>query len=225
MRIKSYVAYHLAYVAAVAGMVAAILYNSLPGAVVARSYAAYNGRAVPGYADTVYRDVHLPYRNTLVPITAKEARNIQSGILIFAYPACPYCRNLMPELIRVAAEANQKIYYCKIDDYRDRYVYDPRTAKAELVVGPGEGYLSLLDWLGEYLPDYVLSDPEKNEISVGEKRIGAPTIVRVENGEAVSVWKLSSVTDITLPDSKYDTWDNIVQEAVSESLRRYIGSL
>ncbi len=51
-----------------------------------------------------------------------------------------------------------------------------------MTVEAGEGYTELLSWLDEYLADYTVTGEAKNKIEVGEKRIGAPTIIRVKNG-------------------------------------------
>ena len=87
-----------------------------------------------------------------------------------------------------------------------------------MTVEAGEGYTELLSWLDKYLADYTVTDEAKNKIAVGEKRIGAPTIIRVKNGEPVAKWQLDSVEDIEYPDNKYDSWDTAIKEKVEESL-------
>ena len=76
--------------------------------------------------------------------------------------------------------------YCQVDLYRDIYTYNSDTAAPVQTKPAGEGYTELLTWLDDYLAEYTVSDPEKNEIDVGEKRIGAPTIIKVEDGKPVS---------------------------------------
>lgn len=93
MRLRSLAAFRLLYGAAVAGMAAWILYSNSPGAVVSRSYAAYNGRALVSHPDITFPDVQLPYSTPLQPVSASAAKNIQNGYILFAYPAWP----LLPE--------------------------------------------------------------------------------------------------------------------------------
>lgn len=141
--------------------------------------------------------------------------------MIFAFPRCPYCRNLITEATDVAVAENTTVYYCQIDKYRDRYEYNEKTGKPQMTVEAGEGYTELLSWLDEYLADYTVTDEAKNKIAVGEKRIGAPTIIRVKNGEPVAKWQLDSVGDIEYPDNKYDSWDTAIKEKVEESLHDF----
>lgn len=209
------------YVVASLAMAAAISVASSDGAVVARSYSGYNNQKPSVAADYTYQTVGVPWNNTYVEVTATQAREIKDGIVIFAYPRCPYCRNLIPELTSIAKEKNQTVYYCKIDEYRDIYAYDENTGAPVMTKAAGEGYDELLNWLQDYLADYTISDKDKNKYEIGEKRIGAPTIVRIEEGEPVSTWKLSSVEDVSYPENKYDSWDDTVRVKVSDSLRDY----
>ena len=86
---------------------------------------------------------------------------------------------------------------------------------------PGKGYYELLDWLSDYLIDYTVKDENGESISIGEKRIGAPTIITVQNGVPVSSWKLSMVENAEFPDNAYTRWSQETQEIVSESLHQY----
>ena len=90
-----------------------------------------------------------------------------------------------------------------------------------MTVVPGKGYYELLDWLSDYLIDYTVKDENGEGISVGEKRIGAPTIITVQNGAPVSSWKLSMVENAEFPDNAYTRWSQETQEIVSESLHQY----
>lgn len=90
MQKLSHTAPYIAYAVATAGMAVLLLLGSSPGAIVARSYRAYNGRAVPGYTEYTYRDVNLSFSVPLSPVTAVEARAKKDGYILFAYPRCPY---------------------------------------------------------------------------------------------------------------------------------------
>ena len=206
------------YVAATLAMAASISVAARDGAVVARSYMNYNDQKPSVAAEYRYQTVGISWTNTYKIVTAEEARQIQDGIVIFAFPRCPYCRNLITEVTDVAVAENTTVYYCQIDRYRDRYEYNEKTGKPQMTVEAGEGYTELLSWLDEYLADYTVADEVKNKIEVGEKRIGAPTIIRIKNGEPVAKWQLDSVEGIEYPDNKYDGWDTAIKEKVEESL-------
>ena len=137
----------IAYAAGMLGLAVLILFYGSPGATIARSYAAYNGRPVPNVEGKIYRSVNLPYDNTLSPVTATEAREIQDGFIVFAFPTCPFCRNLLPVLADVARAENIPVAYCRIDTYRDRYVYSAEAAAPVQTQPAGEGYAGLLTWL------------------------------------------------------------------------------
>lgn len=127
MQKLSHTAPYIAYAVATAGMAVLLLLGSSPGAIVARSYRAYNGRAVPGYTEYTYRDVNLSFSVPLSPVTAVEARAKKDGYILFAYPRCPYCRNLLPVLAAVATSEGVTMDYCQVDLYRDIYTYNSDT--------------------------------------------------------------------------------------------------
>lgn len=215
---------YIAYAVATAGMAVLLLLGRSPGAVVARSYQAYNGCSVPGHPEYTYRDVNLSFSVPLSPVTAVEARTKKDGYILFAYPRCPYCRNLLPVLAAVVEGEGVTMDYCQIDLYRDIYTYSSDTAAPVQTRPAGEGYTELLTWLDNYLPEYTVTDPEKNKIAVGEKRIGAPTIIKVEDGKPVSKWQLSDAAIFAdgYPENKYAVWDKTIQEGVAASLRKYL---
>ena len=61
----------------------------------------------------------------------------------------------------------------------------------------------------------------KPALPVGEKRLGAPTIVQVRDGVPTSAWKLTSVADADYPDDKYTRWNAETQDKVYNSLYHY----
>ena len=205
-------------------MAVLLLLGSSPGAIVARSYRAYNGRAVPGYTEYTYRDVNLSFSVPLSPVTAVEARAKKDGYILFAYPRCPYCRNLLPVLAAVATSEGVTMDYCQIDLYRDIYAYSVDAAAPVQTRPAGEGYAELLTWLDGYLAEYTVTDQNKNSIDVGEKRIGAPTIIKVVEGKPVSKWQLSDAAIFAAgyPKNKYAAWDDATQQGVAASLRDYL---
>ena len=80
--------------------------------------------------------------------------------------------------------------------------------------------------LDDYLAEYTVTDQNKNSIDVGEKRIGAPTIIKVVEGKPVSKWQLSDAAIFAAgyPENKYAAWDDATQQGVAASLRDYLAA-
>ena len=199
----SRIAPYIAYAVATAGMAVLLLLGSSPGAIIARSYQAYNGCPVPGSPEYTYQDVNLPFSVPLSPVTAVEARAKKDGYILFGFPRCPYCRNLLPVLAAVAESEGVTMDYCQIDLYRDIYAYSVDAAAP-----------------------VQTTDQNKNSIDVGEKRIGAPTIIKVVEGKPVSKWQLSDAAIFAAgyPENKYAAWDDATQQGVAASLRDYLAA-
>lgn len=77
-----------------------LLWATSPGVTLKREYESGNGKPVDG--GHVLQEITLPVYNNVRAVTAREACDLQDGILVLAYPRCPYCRNLMPELAAAA---------------------------------------------------------------------------------------------------------------------------
>ena len=197
-----------------------LLWGLSPGMMLKREYESYNGKPVS--AEHTLQTITIPAYEKVQKVTALEACNLQDGILVLAYPACPYCRNLMPELVAAAQDTDTTLYYCELNKYRDVYTYDNEAAAPVLTTPAGEGYTELLAWLDAYAVDYNIKDLAGNTLPVGERRLGAPTIVRIQNNSPVSGWKLSSVQNVSYPEDKYERWDTETQSIVYDSLYQYL---
>lgn len=196
-----------------------LLWGLSPGMTLKREYESYNGK--PAGSEHTSQAITVPAYANVQGVTALEACTLQDGILVLAYPTCPYCRNLMPELLDAAEATDTSLYYCTLDKYRDVYTYDAAAGVPVLTTPAGEGYPELLVWLDEYTVDYTVTDSEGNALPVGEKRLGAPTIVQVRDGVPTSAWKLTSVADADYPDDKYTRWNAETQDKVYNSLYHY----
>lgn len=207
--------------AAVVLLAALLAWRTNPATALRYQYEFYNNKPV---ASGEYRlqSIRLPGGFQVQRVTAQQARSLQNGVLVLAYPTCPYCRNLMPELAAAAKAAGVKLYYCELDQYRDVYTYDKASGTLAQTKPAGEGYAALLAWLDEYAHEYRVRTPDGSELPVGEKRLGAPTLVRVRENQPVSGWKLSSVQDVNYPKNKYECWDAETQERVYASLLQYL---
>lgn len=197
-----------------------LLWATSPGITLKRKYECGNGKPIDG--GHVLQAITLPVYNNVQAVTAREACGLQDGILVLAYPGCPYCRNLMPELVAAAKDTDTKLYCCELNKYRDVYTYDSAAAAPVLVTPAGDGYAELLAWLGDCTHEYVVRDPDGNEIPVGEQRISVPTLLRVRGGTPAEEWKYETVAGVTYPKSAYERWDAETQTKVYESLFQYL---
>ena len=86
----------------------------------------------------------------------------ESGIIVFGFPACPWCQQLLPELDMVSKKCGGFIiYYVDIKDMRDN------------LDSPDH-------------PTYLLiKEKVKKALDVEKDRINAPTIVTVANGNII----------------------------------------
>ena len=134
-----------------------------------------------------YREITIDSKNKIVYKTTEEVLDLidkkKSFVLYFGFDTCPWCRSVVPTLASISKELNQKVYYIDVKDIRDTYELDDDN-KPKLVKKGSKDYSKLLEKLEPVLEDYTLTDGDNNEIEVGEKRIYAPNIISVINGEA-----------------------------------------
>lgn len=134
-----------------------------------------------------YREITIDSKNKIVYKTTEEVLDLidkkKSFVLYFGFDTCPWCRSVVPTLASISKELNQKVYYIDVKDIRDTYELDDDN-KPKLVKKGSKDYSKLLEKLEPVLEDYTLPDGDNNEIEVGEKRIYAPNIISVINGEA-----------------------------------------
>ena len=134
-----------------------------------------------------YREITIDSKNKIVYKTTEEVLELidkkKSFVLYFGFDTCPWCRSVVPTLASISKELNQKVYYIDVKDIRDTYELDDDN-KPKLVKKGSKDYSKLLEKLEPVLEDYTLTDSDNNKIEVGEKRIYAPNIISVINGEA-----------------------------------------
>lgn len=127
------------------------------------------------------------------PFVYKEAKDIVSMIkdgntfvVYFGFARCPWCRSVLPNLIKVADELDiNKIYYVDVLNIRDAIAID-ENGNPYKKKDADESYYELLKQLDGVLEDYIISKDGK-EYKTGEKRIYAPNIVVVRNGEVINM--------------------------------------
>lgn len=126
-----------------------------------KEYEEYNGVVVK--EKTKYIDVNINVLNSIFILDEDEimdAINHETGIFYFGFPTCPWCRNIVEPLLKVAKEQNVKIYYM-----------NPREVRAENSLV----YQQLLKKLSGNL--------QKNEN--GEETLYVPDVYFVKNGKII----------------------------------------
>ncbi len=137
------------------------------------------------YNDKKYLELNIIEDNNVVYATEEKITEILkegNGIIYFGFPNCPWCRAMISPLLEVAKEQGiKKVYYLNILDIRDAYKIEDKE-----VLRTKEGsdaYYKILDELSDFLNDYSITDAKGKEYKTGVKRLYAPTVVMVKNGE------------------------------------------
>lgn len=151
-----------------------------------QEYEDINGDVIEG-TDYVTRTIDISEDNPMIYAEANDIismmDNNETFVVYFGFNTCPWCRSVLPTLLEVAEDLEiEKIYYVDVKEIRDRYKVN-EDGEVELVKEGSEGYIGLLARLKNVLEDYTL-EYDNEEIKVGEKRIYAPNVVAVVNGEA-----------------------------------------
>ena len=132
------------------------------------------------------REITIDEENPMVYKTADELvkmiENKETFLVYFGFAKCPWCRSVLPTLIKASKELGlNTIYYVDVLEIRDTI---------ELVDGElkttkegDENYMKLIELYSDVLSDYAIKNGEE-KITTGEKRIYAPNVVAVVNGEA-----------------------------------------
>ena len=139
-----------------------------------------------------YRSVSIPEKNPIVYSNASEIveklKNKESFYVYFGSVYCPWCRSVIEKAMEVANKNNiEKIYYVDIWDgahneiLRDTFELNEKGEAVASKLGTNE-YYDLLDLLDNVLDDYVLTSDAGKKVNTNEKRIFAPTFIKVVNG-------------------------------------------
>lgn len=150
-------------------------------------YTAYNGKENNGRN---YPQVDISDDNVYYYASEDEIRSLfedkKTGVLYLGFPTCPWCRNMVPVLNEAGKYYGiDKIYYYNIKEIRSSYSFD---SDNKLVKQEGtELYNYLLAKLDSLLADYSVTDNNNKSVKTGEKRIYAPTVVFIKEGEVKGI--------------------------------------
>ena len=158
-----------------------------------KEYESFNGKKNDYFK---YRNLSINEKNPFIYTTAedivKRIEKKETFIVYFGDPECPWCRSVIEQAVKSANDDNvNKIYYVKIwDGFHNeklRDVYELEGDKPVLKSKGTDAYYKLLNYFGDLLEDYTLTDESGKSVNVGEKRIFAPNFILVENGETKKV--------------------------------------
>lgn len=127
-------------------------------------------------------DSDNPMKYSTAEEIVKKIENKETFVVYFGFAECPWCRSMIENLINTAKKKNiEEIYYVDILKIRDKKeIVDSEVKTTE---EGDESYMKLLEYLGDVLDNYTLTDEEDNEVDAGEKRIYAPNLIAVVNGK------------------------------------------
>lgn len=156
-------------------------------------YESLNGTARSNGSNN--RTVSIIDDNNVQYLTVDQAADIMengSGVIFFGFAACPWCRNAVPILLKAMSNSNlDTIYYVDVrpnddknKDIRDEYSVE-KGKLYRVKEASSERYYDILEMLDDYLNDYEVTDDKDKLYKTGEKRLGAPSVVAVNNGTVV----------------------------------------
>lgn len=148
-------------------------------------YESLNGESSNGKK---YRSLEIDNNNPIIYNKASDIiaamDNKETFVVYFGFAECPWCRSVIPTLIEVANDLGiSTIYYVDVKEIRDTLELDNEGNIVTKKEG-SDDYYKLLEKLDSLLESYTLTDGYGNEVNTGEKRIYAPNIVSVIEGEA-----------------------------------------
>jgi len=137
-----------------------------------------------------------------------------SGVIYLGFPECPWCAKAVPVLEYAAETAGlREILYLNISDIRDKLTLDENKKVITEKEGSA-GYYEMLKILDPILDEYLLKTNTGEIINTGEKRILAPTVLFVKNGELVA-YHIGTV------DSHKNAYERLNEEQIEELNKIY----
>jgi len=180
-----------------------------------KEYEALNGQVA--FGELKYSELEISENNPMKYADYGDLLEVihsKSGIIYLGFPGCPWCRSALPVLLDVAKDNNiETIYYMNIQNERDSFVVENEKLVYQLDDEGNEkkgteGYFMLMDALSDHLTDYVVSY-EGKDYETGEKRIYAPTIIFVKEGQVLGL-------HVSTVESHKSGFDKMTEEQVEE---------
>ncbi|HLT89132.1 MAG TPA: hypothetical protein VKZ57_16215 [Sphingobacterium sp.] len=116
--------------------------------------------------------------SNIIYATEEDILKIENGIVLFAFPTCPWARNIVEPLLDFAKEENVKIYYLNNSKIRDKKELQQDSTTVVTTEEGTQGYYALLEKFDE------IWDPYKGLDNDTIKRIYSPTVLFIKNNKA-----------------------------------------
>lgn len=157
--------------------------------------------------------ITIPEENKIVYISAEEViQKLQKGtsIIYFGFPECPWCRNLVPTLLKQNEEYNMPIYYYNASEIRDVKHLDEEGNIVTDKEGTKE-YQEIVELLKDYLGEYE----GLNDSSI--KRLYFPTVVFIKEGKVIGI----HIGTVSSQKDPYQEMTKNQQKELANTLEKY----
>lgn len=166
----------------------------------------------------IIRSINISENNPMIYKEAKDIvkmiNNKETFVVYFGFADCPWCRSVIPTLIDVANDLElDTIYYVDVKQIRDTITIDENNELITSEKGTDD-YYELIKLLDNVLSDYTIKDNDGNSVSAQEKRIYAPNIVSVVDGEA-------KVLESGISDKQTDGYMELTDEMIEETYKKF----
>lgn len=163
------------------------------------------------------REITIPEDNPYKYITPTELinkiDNKDTFVVYFGFAECPWCRSVLPTLTEVASDLGlSTIYYIDVQNIRDTIELN----ESKEIVTTKEAttdYYKLLTKLDKVLEDYIIYD-NGNEVDTKEKRIYAPSVISIVNGEA-------KVLETGISDKQTDPYMELTDDMKNDTYNKF----
>lgn len=164
------------------------------------------------------KEIMIDANNPVEILTEEEAVALLekgTGILYFGFPECPWCRSMLPVLLKTLNNLNvDRLYYLNISSIRDTLALGEKN-KVEIKEEGTKGYYRILELLDAVLEPYYLSSEDGKKIDTKEKRLYAPTVVFIKGGKVVDI-------HVGTVESQKSGYDDLTQEQQEELSNRFM---
>ncbi len=161
------------------------------------------------------KEIFIEENNPVDILTEEETISFLengTGILYFGFADCPWCRSMLPVLLKTLNNMNiDRLNYLNVKNIRDTLALGEKN-KVEVKEEGTKGYYRILELMDSVLEPYYLTTSDGKKIDTKEKRLYAPTVVFVKEGKIVDI----HVGTMDTQESGYDDLSQEQQEELSK---------